>query len=121
VVITERDYGTQPAIDPAAETEIKMELLQLGFQVIDSGLSHKKADVAITGEAFSELGSRHGNLVSSRGRIELKAVRAPSGELIWTDRETEVAVDLGDHTAGKTALQQAAEKMMERLLPKLTK
>jgi hypothetical protein len=121
VAITERDYGTQPGIDPAAETEIKMELLQLGFQVIDPGQSYRKAEINITGEAFSELGSRHGNLISSRGRIELKAVRAPSGDLIWTDRETQVAVDVGDHTAGKTALQKAAEKLTERLLPKLTK
>jgi hypothetical protein len=121
VNITERDYGTQFAIDPAAETEIKMELLQLGFQVIDSGQTHKKAEINITGEAFSELGARHGNLVSSRGRIELKVVRSSSGELLWTDRETQVAVDLGDHSAGKAALQNAAEKLTERLLPKLTK
>ena len=121
VSITERDYGTAPAIDPAAETEIRMELLQLGFQVIVSDQSHKKADVAITGEAFSELGSRHGNLVSSRGRIEVKAIRVSSGELLWTDRETQVAVDVGDHTAGKAALQKAAQKLTERLLPKLTK
>jgi hypothetical protein len=121
VTITERDYGTQPTIDPAAETEIRMELLQLGFQVIDPGQGHKKADIAITGEAFSELGSRHGNLVSSRGRIELKAVRSSSGEMLWTDRETQVAVDVGDHTAGKTALQNAAVRLTERLLPELVK
>jgi hypothetical protein len=120
VSITERDY-TQPSIDPAAQTEIIMELKTLGFEIIDSDQRHKKADILISGEAFSELGARHGNLVSSRGRIEIKVVRESSGELLWADRETQVAVDLGNRTAGKEALAKAADKLVERLLPKLTK
>lgn len=120
VTITERDY-TQPSIDPSAQTEIIMQLQALGFQVIDPDQSHRKADILISGEAFSELGARHGNLVSSRGRIELKITRTSTHELLWTDRETQVAVDLGNRTAGKEALEKAAEKLIERLLPKLTK
>jgi hypothetical protein len=120
VALTERDY-TQPTVDPAAQTEIIMQLQALGFPVIDPDQSHKKADILITGEAFSELGARHGNLVSSRGRIEVKVVRASTHELLWTDRETQVAVDLGNRTAGKEALEKAAGKLVERLLPKLTK
>jgi hypothetical protein len=120
VTITERDY-TRPSIDPAAQTEIMVELQGLGFQLIDSNDLHKKADILISGEAFSELGARHGNLVSSRGRIELKVVRTSTHELLWTDRETQVAVDLGNQTAGKEALEKAAGRLVERLLPKLTK
>ena len=120
ITIAERDYS-QPSIDPAAQTEITMQLQELGFQVIDAAQDHRKADVTITGEAFSELGARHGNLVSSRGRIELRVVRTSTHELLWTDRETQVAVDLGTQTAGKEALQKAAGKLTERLLPKLTK
>ncbi len=120
VAITERDY-TQPSIDPAAQTEIIMQLQALGFQIIDPEQSHKKGDILISGEAFSELGARHGNLVSSRGRIELKVIRASSHELLWTDRETQVAVDVGNRTAGKEALEKAAGKLVERLLPKLVK
>ena len=120
VSIPERDY-TQPTIDPAAQTEIMMELQQLGFQIIDSDQGRKKADITITGEAFSELGARHGNLVSSLGRIEIKVTRTSTHELIWTDRETQVAVDIGSRTAGKDALQAAAKKLVERIVPKLTK
>jgi hypothetical protein len=120
VTITERDY-TQPSIDPAAQTEIIMQLQALGFQIIDPDQSHKKADILISGEAFSELGARHGNLVSSRGRIEVKVTRTSTHELLWTDRETQVAVDLGNRTAGKEALEKAAGKLVERLLPKLVK
>jgi Curli production assembly/transport component CsgG len=120
VAITERDY-TQPTVDPAAQTEMIMELQALGFTVIDADQTHKKADIIITGEAYSELGARHGNLVSSRGRIEVKVTRGTSQELIWSDRDTEVRVDIGNRTAGKEALEKAANQIVERLLPKLTK
>ncbi len=120
VVITERDY-TQPTVDPAAQTEMTMELQALGFTVINPDQAHKKADIAITGEAFSELGARHGNLVSSRGRVEIKVTRGASQQLIWSDRDTEVSVDIGNRTAGKEALEKASDRLVERLLPKLTK
>ncbi len=120
VAITERDY-TQPTVDPAAQTQIIMELQELGFPIIDPDQSHKKADILLSGEAFSELGARRGNLVSSRGRIEVKVTRASTHELLWTDRDTEVAVDLGNRTAGKEALEKAADKLVERMLPRLVK
>jgi hypothetical protein len=120
VKISERDY-TEETIDPAAQTEMTMLLQQLGFQVVDPDQTHKTADIAITGEAFSEIGSFHGNLVSGRGRIEIKIVRGTSQELIWADRETQIAVAVGARTAGKDALQKAADKLTERILPKLTK
>jgi hypothetical protein len=41
--------------------------------------------------------------------------------LIWSDRDTEVRVDTGNRTAGKEALEKAADQVIERLLPKLTK
>ena len=120
VEISERDY-TQPTIDPAAQTEIIHDLQQLGFTVIALDQTLRKPDLVIKGEAFSELGARHGNLVSSRGRIELDVSRRATKELVWTDRDTRVAVDVGDHTAGKLALEQAAQQLVERMLPKLTK
>jgi len=120
VNITERDY-TQLTIDPAAQTEMMKTLDQLGYTVIDASNINKKADLLISGEAFSELGARQGNLVSSLGRIELKVTRTSSGELLWTDRETRVAVDLGSRTAGKEALQKGAQILLERLVPKLTR
>ena len=120
VAINERDY-TQPSVDPAAQTEITIELQALGFTVVETDKTHKKPDLIISGEAFSEQGARHGNLVSSRGRIELKVNRTSTGELLWTDRETQVAVDVGNRTAGKQALEKAADRLTERLLPRLVK
>jgi hypothetical protein len=77
VSITERDY-TQLTVDPAAQSELIFQLQALGFTIIDPDQAHRKADIAITGEAYSELGARHDNLLSSRGRIEIKANRGTS-------------------------------------------
>jgi hypothetical protein len=120
VKITEKDY-TEDVIDPAAQTEITLLLQQLGYQVIDPDQTHKPADIAITGEAFSELGALHGNLVSGRGRIEIKMVHGATQELIAADRETQIAVAIGARTAGKEALQKAADKLIERIIPHLLK
>ena len=118
VSISEVDLR-RAAIDPAVETEFKKVLQQLGFEVIDPGLSDKKPDVVITGQAFSETGARRGQLVSARARAEIKAVRRSDGKLLDADRETTVAVDIAEATAGKTALQDAALILIERAVPKL--
>jgi hypothetical protein len=120
VNITERDYS-QPSIDPAAQTEIMRELQLLGFTVIAPGSNERKADIQITGEAFSEIGARHGNLVSSRGRVEINIIRRGNKDLLWADRETRVGVDVGDRSTGKQALEKAADILVERMLPKITK
>ena len=108
----------RPVIDPAAQTEMKLMLNQLGFEVIEAS-GDKKADVAITGEAFSELGMRKGNLISCRSRVEIKVMQTSSGKLLLADRQTDAAVDIAENIAGKTALENAAVKLMDRMVPKL--
>jgi hypothetical protein len=118
VKIGERHFG-QPVIDPAAETELSLILKQCGFTLVDDK-SPQRADIEITGDAFSALGLRKGNLVSCKARVELK-VQKRAGEILAVDRQTSVAVDITEQTAGKTALQQAAAELAERLAPKLVK
>jgi len=117
VKIPEVHFG-QPVIDPAAQTELSLLLQQCGFTLVDDN-SSSKADIEITGQAFSELGMRKGNLVSCRARIEIKASNRMTGDIITVDRQTSVAVDLAEHIAAKNALQNAADELAERLLPKL--
>src|SRR5437867_6571519 len=69
VRIAERHFG-QPVIDPAAETELMLILQKAGFTVVDEK-SKQKPDIEITGEAFSTLGLRKGNLISCKARIEV--------------------------------------------------
>lgn len=118
VKVGERHFG-QPVIDPAAETELGLILKECGFTLVDDK-SPQKADVEITGEAFSAYGLRKGNLISCKARVEVKAQRR-TGEVIGVDRQTSVAVDIAEQTAAKTALQQAAAELAERLLPRIAK
>jgi hypothetical protein len=119
VKISEQHFGQQ-VIDPAAQTEFSVILQECGFTVVDEN-STNKAAVEITGEALSEYGLRRGNLLSCRARIELKAHDAASGDLIAVDRQTSVAVDIAEHIAAKTALQNGADVLAERVIPKLAK
>jgi hypothetical protein len=114
--IGEQHFG-QRVIDPAAETELGSILQACGFKLVDAG-STNRADVEITGDAFSAYGMRKGNLISCKSRVEVKAHKK-NGDLIAMDRQTSVAADIAEQTAAKTALQNAAAEMAERLLPKL--
>jgi hypothetical protein len=118
VKIGERHFG-QPVLDPAAETELGLILKECGFTLVDDR-SPEKADVEITGDAFSAFGLRKGSLISCKARVELKA-RKRTGEILVVDRQSSVAVDITEQTAAKTALQQAAAELAERLAPKLVK
>jgi hypothetical protein len=116
VKIDEQHFG-QRVIDPAAQTELARILQQCGFTLVDDK-SKERPDIEITGEAFSAFGLRKGNLVSCKSRIELKA-RTRAGDILTSDRQTSVAVDVTEQTAAKTALQNAATDLAERLIPKL--
>jgi hypothetical protein len=117
--ITERHFGG-PSIDPAAETELGVVLTECGFKLADDK-SDLRSDVEITGEALSEFGMRKGNMVSCKGRVEIKVRERSTGNILLVDRQTSVAVDLSEQVAAKTALQKAALELAERVLPKLAR
>jgi hypothetical protein len=118
VQVTER-HLSHAVIDPAVQTEIELTLQQLGFEVITEKDATKKAEVIISGEAFSELGMRRGNLVSCRSRIEIHLTQADNGKLLLSDRQTDVAVDLAENIAAKKALENGARKLIDRFISKL--
>lgn len=119
--VAERHVG-QATIDPAAQTELTLFATESGFDVIDPDQGDgRKAEVLLTGEGVSEFATRHGNLVSVKARLEVKAVDAATGRVLAIDRQTAVQVDLTEQLAGKAALQEAAVDIAERLLPKIVK
>lgn len=103
--------------DPAAETEISLLLQKTGFTLVDSAHA-SEADIQIVGEAFSAYGTRKGNLISCKARVEVKATNR-RGQVLHVDRETSVAIDISEQTAAKSALQKAASEISLRLLPAL--
>jgi hypothetical protein len=118
ILVSERELHAN-TVDPAVDTEMGKTFIELGFEVVSGNEGGKLADVVISGAAFSEAGPRRGQLVSSRARVEIKAVRRADSKVLAVDRETAVAVDITPGTAGKTALQQGAMTLLERLVPKL--
>lgn len=118
IQITEQ-HLQKPVIDPAAQTEIQLILQQLGFEIITEKDPTKKPEITITGEAFSELGMRRGNLISCRSRVEIQVTQTGTNKLILADRQTDVAVDIAENLAGKKALENAANKLIDRVVVKL--
>ncbi len=108
-------------LDPASEMELGTIMQGVGFQLVDPVSASSPPDVQIEGEAFSEFGLRKGNLVSSKGRVEVKAIERTTGKILAIDRAVVVAVDLSPEMAGKKALQNATAELSERLVPALLK
>ncbi len=119
--VTERHIG-QASLDPAAETELTVLAKGCKFPVIDSHQgTQAMAEILITGAGISEMAARHGNLVSVKARVELKAVERRTGQVLASDRQTAIVVDLTEQIAAKAALEEAAALLAERVLPKLVK
>ncbi len=112
----------RPVIDPAVQTEMMIVLKEIGFPVLTSEEAARRTDVVvISGEAFSELGMRRGNLVSCRARVEIQVKQADGKKFLHIDRQTDVAIDIAEHIAAKKALENAALKLLDRIVPELVK
>jgi TolB-like protein len=119
VKINETHYGPH-IIDPAAATELAVVLQQCGFPLADENSTNHPA-IKITGEAFSAFGMQKGNLISCTSRIEIKIHDGTEDNLLWVDRQTSVGVDIAEQTAAKKALENAADALARRIIPKLVK
>lgn len=119
VRIPEVHFGT-PAVDPAAQTELAFYFKEAGCDLRDTK-SAEAPDLEVTGEAFSEVGLRRAGLVSCRARVEIQVRDRKSGRILLVERQTSVAVDVGEQVAAKKALQEAGAELAERIVPRLLK
>lgn len=146
VIVAERHVGATVS-EPSGETEIIKLLIQKGFKVVDQAQVRKihegellrqlldgdmkvakslgrqhDADILIVGEAFSERalqGVTLGGLVSVRGRVQAKVIRADNGEILAAEEAASPALDVSEQVAGKKAISTAAKKWMDAVLPRL--
>lgn len=124
-------HVNRPVADPAAETETKKILKEVGFKVIEAkketlekwakDYSMAGVDIVITGEGFSEFGARIGGLVSCIARLEVQATERESHKVIASERTTRRAVDLSEAIAAKTALQAAGRELAIKIIEKILK
>ena len=116
VKIPEQHIG-RTTFDPAAETEFITILKQCGIEVFDAKMGKESdADLILTGEGISEYAARLKTLISVKSRLEVKLVERKTGKIVFSDRQTSLAIDLAENIAGKKALQNAAADIAERML-----
>jgi TolB-like protein len=143
VIVTEQHIARQiPATaDPAVETEIKLLLRECGFTVLDIDQNElvdwakdwkdwqqkpwprslDRAEVIVTGEAFSEYATRIGNLVSCAARAEINVIERKGGQILWAGRDTSRAVDLSENIAGRKSLQKTGRILGLEILESFAK
>jgi len=147
VVIPEQHLARKKVPDPAGETEIIKRLLEKGFKVVDQSQVKKiryndqvraalagddktaakiglqyGAEVIIVGEAFSEFatsGGVLGSLISCRARVEARAIRTDTGEIIAADGKHAPGIDISENIAGKKALQDAGGQLGDYLITQI--
>jgi hypothetical protein len=149
VIISIPEYNVNeknPSSDPAAETEFTKIFLGQGFKLVDKKQAEKVwkddvmykldkeedikaaaaiafklgAEILIIGKAFSEKGTgASGIVVNMNARIDVKAIRADTGEIIWADSHTARASDNTELIASKKALAKAGQELAPRISAKI--
>jgi len=106
------------------EAQLVDGLKQAGYQVVSDrgqqmvGMPH---DLLVQGRVYSEkLGNYYG-LISCRVTIEMKVIKAETGEVLAAQDWQQTAVDLTPVAAAEKALRQAGEQLLPVLLTDLAK
>jgi hypothetical protein len=71
------------------------------------------------GESFSEFGTRRGELVSCKARVEVKAIDRETKEVLAVNRGSGTGVDLSAQSAAKRALQKITQELAIDFIPEL--
>ncbi len=146
VVIPETIFLRPNVPDPAAETEIIKQLLNAGVKVVDDQRAKELrgdrevmamlrgetngakleelrtmfgADILIVGEGLAERNNQQDRDLSSifsRARVEIRAIRMDTGEILAAEGHHAPGRDMSEILAGKNALQNAAKQMSGKFI-----
>ena len=103
-----------PAIDPAAETELKKLLIALGFEVVED---RQDAEFLFLGEGLATDSGRYQNFSSSTARLELNLYKGK--QVLLSDRQKETVAGPSYVIAAKDALARSSLELARRMLPAL--
>lgn len=123
--------------DPAVETELVYFMEKCGFEIKEEPLPagnteffRKKqyldmadytADIIIVSEAVSEFAGQRGELVSCRGRVEIRAIDRKSKRVLAVGKSTRTNVGISETIVAKTVLEETAEEIISRFIPEMVK
>lgn len=141
MVVIPEEHLRRLVPDPAAETEVIRRLVDAGFRLVDQRQVAKvrdsevlrqavagdeearrrlaaeyNAEILVTGEAFSEFVGNFRGLISCRARVEVRVIRADTGEILAAHAVHESGVDISEAAAGKKALTKAGSSIADYLV-----
>lgn len=145
MIVVKESHMRRKTLNPAGETEFIKLFSEKGFNVVDKmqalkirnndkmyasingnndlsakiGLQHG-AEIIIIGKAFSEeVGETYGGMISSKARIEAKAIKTDSGEILIADGKHASAIDISGTLSGKSAIKKASSKLAKQFIEKI--
>ncbi len=143
MVVIPEEHLSRPVPDPAGETEIIRQLIDLGFDVVDpqqiaiirdqekvqAALTDPSAaarlgrefaaDIIIVGEAFSEFASSQNGRQVCRARVEARAIETATGKILTAHGTHATGVDIAEFVAGKDALRNAGSDLVQYFVTNL--
>jgi curli biogenesis system outer membrane secretion channel CsgG len=143
MVVIPEVHITQKIPDPAGETEIIKKLVEKGFFVVDqkqiaairdrekilTALKNPQAaaslgaefgaNIIIIGEAFSELAGREEKLISTRARVEARAIQTDNARILATDGKFGSGLDIAEFVSAKTALRNAGSQWADYFIAQI--
>lgn len=126
------------------EKEIINGLVQAGYQVVEGPITSNReefarlknngkqksfqslmpeygADILIFGEAASEVIGRYQGLVSCRAWVEMRTIKASTGEILLVQEVSESGVDLTEYAAAEKAIKKAGENIVTYFMEEIPK
>lgn len=144
MIIIPEQHSRRWIPNPAAETEIIRQFVEERFYLVDQkqvaeiryndetlaaaqgdleaavAIGRKYgAEVIITGQAFSEYVGPKENMILCSARVEMRAIKTDTGQILYADAKDASALAVSENIAAKRALQRAASLLGPEFIEKV--